>query len=181
MLRGRSFSASYPLTGKAAGGVGVRRGRQCGAMSVTSSPAVFTEFKGSWRTRLYPNLRSSTAKPFVRPCAPALRPCIVPSADANWLCGPVAVSCSELTPYGLCVLWSDPLPPCTHTLLFFALFGAAAALNASMHIMRGSRGSSIGMTVEDLVGGITDPIFGGTPEGKILGCSGGSQRLLSKT
>merc|ERR1712032_59198 len=55
----------------------------------------------------------------------------------------------------------------TMSLLFFALFGAAAALNAPMRIMRGSRGSSIGMTVDDLVGGINDPIFGGTPEGKI--------------
>jgi len=53
------------------------------------------------------------------------------------------------------------------SLLFFAFFGAAAALNAPMRIMRGSRGSSISMTVEDLVGGINDPIFGGTPEGKI--------------
>merc|ERR1719198_1428458 len=30
-----------------------------------------------------------------------------------------------------------------------------------------SRSSSLSMSVEDLVGGINDPIFGGTPEGKI--------------
>merc|ERR1719199_796747 len=53
------------------------------------------------------------------------------------------------------------------SLLFFALFGAAAALNTPMRVVRGSRGASVSMTVEDLVGGINDPIFGGTPEGKI--------------
>jgi light-harvesting complex I chlorophyll a/b binding protein 1 len=51
--------------------------------------------------------------------------------------------------------------------LFFALFGAAAALNTPMRVVRGSRGASVSMAVEDLVGGINDPIFGGTPEGKI--------------
>jgi light-harvesting complex I chlorophyll a/b binding protein 1 len=45
--------------------------------------------------------------------------------------------------------------------------GASAALNAPAGIVRGSRGVSISMAVEDLVGGINDPIFGGTPEGKI--------------
>merc|ERR1712060_1026024 len=33
--------------------------------------------------------------------------------------------------------------------------------------MGGSARSSVSMSVEDLVGGINDPIFGGTPEGKI--------------
>merc|ERR1719199_2498377 len=53
------------------------------------------------------------------------------------------------------------------SLLFFALFGAAAALNAPVRVVRPTRAPSVSMTVEDLVGGINDPIFGGTPEGKI--------------
>jgi len=48
-----------------------------------------------------------------------------------------------------------------------ALFGGAAALNAPVRVVRPTRAPSVSMTVEDLVGGINDPIFGGTPEGKI--------------
>merc|ERR1719326_2671050 len=45
---------------------------------------------------------------------------------------------------------------------------AAFAFNAPMPVVhRGSRSPSVSMAVEDLVGGINDPIFGGTPEGKI--------------
>merc|ERR1719310_586524 len=45
---------------------------------------------------------------------------------------------------------------------------AAFAFNAPMPVVhRASRSSSPSMAVEDLVGGINDPIFGGTPEGKI--------------
>jgi light-harvesting complex I chlorophyll a/b binding protein 1 len=51
------------------------------------------------------------------------------------------------------------------SLLVFSV-GAAAAYNAPISPMRSAR-SSVSMSVEDLVGGINDPIFGGTPEGKI--------------
>lgn len=35
-------------------------------------------------------------------------------------------------------------------------------------VLRATRSPSVTMAVEDLVGGINDPIFGGTPEGKIF-------------
>merc|ERR1712227_362343 len=54
----------------------------------------------------------------------------------------------------------------TMSLLVFSV-GAAAAYNAPISPMRSAR-SSVSMTWEDLVGGINDPIFGGTPEGKIF-------------
>jgi len=48
-----------------------------------------------------------------------------------------------------------------------SLFSAAPlAYNAPMGVARPTR-ASVSMSVEDLVGGINDPIFGGTPEGKI--------------
>eukprot|EP00316_Scyphosphaera_apsteinii_P013706 CAMPEP_0119313576 /NCGR_PEP_ID=MMETSP1333-20130426/29543_1 /TAXON_ID=418940 /ORGANISM="Scyphosphaera apsteinii, Strain RCC1455" /LENGTH=221 /DNA_ID=CAMNT_0007318433 /DNA_START=39 /DNA_END=704 /DNA_ORIENTATION=+ len=55
------------------------------------------------------------------------------------------------------------------SLLLSTLVGTAAAFSsAPMHVpARGSRTLSVSMAVEDLVGGINDPIFGGTPEGKI--------------
>jgi light-harvesting complex I chlorophyll a/b binding protein 1 len=52
------------------------------------------------------------------------------------------------------------------TLLLFVLAGSAAAFRSAPLRMR-ARSSSVSMAVEDLVGGINDPIFGGTPEGKI--------------
>merc|ERR1719201_1957200 len=50
-----------------------------------------------------------------------------------------------------------------------ALSSAALAFQAPVHsVVRGtSAASSVSMSVEDLVGGINDPVFGGTPEGKI--------------
>merc|ERR1711998_367563 len=48
----------------------------------------------------------------------------------------------------------------------FVLAGSAAAFRSAPLRMR-ARSSSVSMAVEDLVGGINDPIFGGTPEGKI--------------
>merc|ERR1719207_456629 len=44
---------------------------------------------------------------------------------------------------------------------------ALSAFNAApMRVVGPSRSSAVSMAVEDLVGGINDPIFGGTPEGK---------------
>jgi len=50
-----------------------------------------------------------------------------------------------------------------------ALSAASLSFNAPL-VARPvvTRGSSVNMKVEDLVGGINDPIFGGTPEGKIF-------------
>merc|ERR1719456_2059860 len=48
-----------------------------------------------------------------------------------------------------------------------SLFVSPLAYNAPMGVARATRASSVSMSVEDLVGGINDPIFGGTPEGKI--------------
>jgi light-harvesting complex I chlorophyll a/b binding protein 1 len=45
--------------------------------------------------------------------------------------------------------------------------GSALAFNGAQPIVGGSR-ATVNMAVEDLVGGINDPIFGGTPEGKIF-------------
>ena len=46
---------------------------------------------------------------------------------------------------------------------------ALSAFNAApMRVVGPSRSSAVSMAVEDLVGGINDPIFGGTPEGKIF-------------
>merc|ERR1719454_510309 len=45
--------------------------------------------------------------------------------------------------------------------------GAVLAFNAPL-VQRASRAGAVSMAVEDLVGGINDPIFGGTPEGKIF-------------
>jgi len=45
--------------------------------------------------------------------------------------------------------------------------GAVLAFNAPL-VLRQSRAGAVSMAVEDLVGGINDPIFGGTPEGKIF-------------
>jgi light-harvesting complex I chlorophyll a/b binding protein 1 len=42
-----------------------------------------------------------------------------------------------------------------------------AAFNGPV-VSRTTRSSGVSMAVEDLVGGINDPIFGGTPEGKIF-------------
>jgi len=48
-----------------------------------------------------------------------------------------------------------------------SLVGSSAAFNAPMRApMRADR-ATVTMAVEDLVGGINDPIFGGTPEGKV--------------
>jgi light-harvesting complex I chlorophyll a/b binding protein 1 len=44
---------------------------------------------------------------------------------------------------------------------------AFAAFNGPV-VSRPSRSTGMSMAVEDLVGGINDPIFGGTPEGKIF-------------
>jgi len=52
--------------------------------------------------------------------------------------------------------------------IMLSLVGASTAFNAPMRApVTGSR-ASVNMAVEDLVGGINDPIFGGTPEGKIF-------------
>merc|ERR1719267_352240 len=48
-----------------------------------------------------------------------------------------------------------------------SLFAATSAFQGAP-VVRPTRGASISMAVEDLVGGINDPIFGGTPEGKIF-------------
>ena len=48
-----------------------------------------------------------------------------------------------------------------------SLFAATSAFSGAP-VVRPTRGASISMAVEDLVGGINDPIFGGTPEGKIF-------------
>ena len=40
--------------------------------------------------------------------------------------------------------------------------------NAPLRAGRAPTKASVSMKVEDLVGGINDPIFGGTPEGKIF-------------
>merc|ERR1719463_500129 len=48
-----------------------------------------------------------------------------------------------------------------------SLFAAPLSYNAPMGVARPTRASSVSMSVEDLVGDINDPIFGGTPEGKI--------------
>merc|ERR550514_2307074 len=53
------------------------------------------------------------------------------------------------------------------SLLTVSLFGSAAAFNNAPALLRSSRRGDVSMKVEDLVGGINDPIFGGTPEGKI--------------
>jgi len=45
--------------------------------------------------------------------------------------------------------------------------GAVLAFNAPL-VHRPSRAGAVSMAVEDLVGGINDPIFGGTPEGQIF-------------
>jgi len=47
------------------------------------------------------------------------------------------------------------------------LVGAATGFTAPLS-MKGAQRASVSMAVEDLVGGINDPIFGGTPEGKIF-------------
>merc|ERR1719331_2856628 len=47
-----------------------------------------------------------------------------------------------------------------------ALSSCSLAFQAPL-TMRAGRAGSVQMAVEDLVGGINDPIFGGTPEGKI--------------
>merc|ERR1711988_1542139 len=44
----------------------------------------------------------------------------------------------------------------------------ALSFNAPAPMRAASRSSAVEMKVEDLVGGINDPIFGGTPEGKIF-------------
>merc|ERR1719331_3181259 len=48
-----------------------------------------------------------------------------------------------------------------------ALSSCSLAFQAPL-TMRAGRAGSVQMAVEDLVGGINDPIFGGTPEGKIF-------------
>merc|ERR1719504_164018 len=45
--------------------------------------------------------------------------------------------------------------------------GALAFNAAPLRVQPASRSTSVSMAVEDLVGGINDPIFGGTPEGKV--------------
>jgi len=52
--------------------------------------------------------------------------------------------------------------------IMLSLVGASSAFNAPMRAPVGSARASVNMAVEDLVGGINDPIFGGTPEGKIF-------------
>jgi len=53
-------------------------------------------------------------------------------------------------------------------MLSCSFIGAAAAFNnAPLRAHRSSK-ATVSMAVEDLVGGINDPIFGGTPEGKIF-------------
>jgi len=54
---------------------------------------------------------------------------------------------------------------CCQSLL--ALAGSSLAFNGPAPVLHGSRAATVNMAVEDLVGGINDPIFGGTPEGKI--------------
>merc|ERR1719327_960000 len=48
-----------------------------------------------------------------------------------------------------------------------AVTSAALAFNGPV-LSRPARSTAVTMAVEDLVGGINDPIFGGTPEGKIF-------------
>jgi len=49
-----------------------------------------------------------------------------------------------------------------------SLASASLSFNAPMVRSVVNRASPVSMKVEDLVGGINDPIFGGTPEGKIF-------------
>jgi len=50
-----------------------------------------------------------------------------------------------------------------------SLVSGSFAFNAApLSVSAGSRSTTVSMAVEDLVGGINDPIFGGTPEGKIF-------------
>lgn len=51
--------------------------------------------------------------------------------------------------------------------LFLLSLGASAAFNGAMRAPVRGRSPAVSMAVDDLVGGINDPIFGGTPEGKI--------------
>merc|ERR1719267_93995 len=48
-----------------------------------------------------------------------------------------------------------------------SLFAATSAFSGAP-VVRPTRSGAVSMAVEDLVGGINDPIFGGTPEGKIF-------------
>ena len=47
-----------------------------------------------------------------------------------------------------------------------SLLSVSPAFNG-MVVPAQSRSSTVRMAVEDLVGGINDPLFGGTPEGKV--------------
>merc|ERR1719390_383705 len=49
-----------------------------------------------------------------------------------------------------------------------SLASSALAFNAAPLRVQPASRASVSMAVEDLVGGINDPIFGGTPEGKIF-------------
>merc|ERR1719231_2089466 len=49
-----------------------------------------------------------------------------------------------------------------------SLSSAALSFNAAPLRAPAAQSASVNMAVEDLVGGINDPIFGGTPEGKIF-------------
>merc|ERR1719428_2447900 len=49
-----------------------------------------------------------------------------------------------------------------------SLSSAALSFNAAPIRAPAAQRASVNMAVEDLVGGINDPIFGGTPEGKIF-------------
>eukprot|EP00322_Chrysochromulina_rotalis_P030635 CAMPEP_0115851774 /NCGR_PEP_ID=MMETSP0287-20121206/12654_1 /TAXON_ID=412157 /ORGANISM="Chrysochromulina rotalis, Strain UIO044" /LENGTH=135 /DNA_ID=CAMNT_0003305815 /DNA_START=89 /DNA_END=493 /DNA_ORIENTATION=- len=49
-----------------------------------------------------------------------------------------------------------------------ALSAASLSFNAAPAMRMAVTRPSVSMKVEDLVGGINDPIFGGTPEGKIF-------------
>jgi len=49
-----------------------------------------------------------------------------------------------------------------------SLASAIPAFNAAPLAVRAPQRATVNMAVEDLVGGINDPIFGGTPEGKIF-------------
>jgi len=50
-----------------------------------------------------------------------------------------------------------------------ATYAGSLAFNAApLRVQPVSRATGVSMAVEDLVGGINDPIFGGTPEGKIF-------------
>jgi len=49
-----------------------------------------------------------------------------------------------------------------------SLASASLSFNAPMVSRPAARTNGVSMAVEDLVGGINDPIFGGTPEGKIF-------------